>query len=225
MLLPPTFYIEMKLSIPLQQSVLFLSFAFVYCLLTSLTDQLPLDWAVKILPILLLIAVSVKQYKLNGDNKLKLFIIGLLFCMGGDIFLAVDRENLFVFGLGSFLIGHLFYIAAMLPITKQNLLGLALLSVYGISMMSLLTPNLAELLVPVVIYLLVLLLMAATSMTSKLSNPILIIGGLSFAISDSLIGVDKFYVDIPYAGLWIMITYYLAQYCLTSGFLASYKQK
>ena len=118
-----------------------------------------------------------------------------------------------------------FYIEMKLSITKQNLLGLALLSVYGISMMSLLTPNLAELLVPVVIYMLVLLLMAATSMTSKLSNPILIIGGLSFAISDSLIGVDKFYVDIPYAGLWIMITYYLAQYCLTSGFLASYKQK
>ena len=215
----------MKSSISPQFSILFLCFAFVYCLLTSLTAQLPLDWAVKILPILLLIALSAKQYKAYPDGKLKLFIIGLVFCMGGDVFLAVDRENLFVFGLGSFLIGHIFYIAAMLPITKQNLIGLGVLSIYGITMMSLLTPNLAELLVPVFIYMLVLLLMAATSMTSKLSNPYLILGGVSFAISDSLIGVDKFYMEIPYAGLWIMITYYLAQYCLTSGFLANYKQK
>ena len=213
----------MKLTISPQLTLLFLLFSVVYCTLTSLSDAVPLDWAIKILPILLLILVSVTHYKRTPDTKLKLFILGLLFCMGGDIFLAVDRENLFVFGLGSFLIGHLFYIAAMFPTENKYPIPLLLLVGYGVLMMTLLVPNLGELFIPVVIYMLVLLIMAATSMTSVKSNLVLILGGVSFALSDSLIGLDKFYADIPFAGLWIMITYYLAQYCLTSGFLAHYQ--
>lgn len=214
----------MKTKISPQLTALFLLFSIVYCVLSFFSQSIPLEWAIKILPILLLILVTVTQFKNTPDSKLKLFIIGLLFCMGGDIFLAVDREKLFVFGLGSFLLGHVFYISAMFPITKKNGLGLLGLMTYGVVMMSVLVPNLAALLVPVVIYMLVLLLMAATSITSTKSNLALVIGGVSFAISDSLIGIDKFYSEIPYAGLWIMITYYLAQYSLTYGFLQSHSQ-
>ena len=214
----------MNTKIPPQLTLLFLIFSIVYCALSFFSHPVPLEWAIKILPILLLILVSITQFKKVPDGKLKLFIIGLLFCMGGDIFLAVDRENLFVFGLGSFLIGHLFYISAMLPIAKKNGLGLFGLIIYGAAMMSLLIPNLAALFVPVVIYMLVLLLMTATSMTSTKSNIALMIGGISFAVSDSLIGIDKFYSEIPHAGLWIMITYYLAQYSLTYGFLQSHSE-
>jgi uncharacterized membrane protein YhhN len=112
--------------------------------------------------------------------------------------------------------------AAMAPMTKQNLIPLSLLVAYGVAMMSLLTPNLGELLVPVFVYMLVLLFMAAACMTSTKSNFYLILGGVAFTLSDSLIGLDKFYTDIPMAPLWIMITYYLAQYCLTKGFLAAF---
>lgn len=215
----------MKLSISPQLTVLFLVFSLVYCTLTFLSNTIPLDWAIKVLPILTLILISITQYKKTPDNKLKLFIVGLLFCMGGDIFLAVDREQLFVFGLGSFLIGHLFYIAAMFPVQSKNQLGLLALVAYGMVMMTALVPNLGELFIPVVIYMLVLLIMAATSMSSNVTNFSLILGGLSFTLSDSLIGIDKFYVEVPHAGLWIMLTYYLAQYCLTNGFLTQYKEQ
>ena len=170
-----------------------------YLILITLSDALPMQWAIKILPILVLFAVALRRYKTQPSTKLKWFIFGLVFCMGGDVFLAVDRENLFVFGLGSFLIGHLFYMAAMAPIKKQNLIPLAFLVAYGVAMMSLLTPNLGELLVPVFIYMLVLLFMAAACMTSTKSNFYLILGGVSFTLSDSLIGLDKFYSDIPMA--------------------------
>lgn len=214
----------MNTQISPQLTLLFLIFSIIYCTLSFFSHSMPLEWAIKILPILLLLLVSIAQFKNAPDGKLKLFIIGLLFCMGGDIFLAVDRENLFVFGLGSFLIGHLFYISAMLPITKKNGLGLLGLLIYGVAMMSILIPNLAALFVPVVIYMLVLLLMTAACMTSTKSNIALVAGGISFTISDSLIGIDKFYCEIPHAGLWIMITYYLAQFCLTYGFLQSHSE-
>lgn len=215
----------MKSTISPQLTALFLLFSIVYCTLSSFSNSLPFDWAIKILPIIVLILVSITHYLKTPNVKLRLFIIGLLFCMGGDVFLAVDREKLFVFGLGSFLIGHLFYIAAMFPIQKKNLGLLSALVAYGVIMMSVLVPNLGGLLIPVVIYMLVLLLMTATSMTSKLSNLSLLLGGVSFALSDSLIGIDKFYLEVPHAGLWIMITYYFAQYCLTNGFIAHYKEQ
>ena len=40
-----------------------------------------------------------------------LIVIGLVFCLGGDIFLMLP-ERFFIAGLVSFLLGHLFYIAA-----------------------------------------------------------------------------------------------------------------
>lgn len=211
----------MNTSLSKHQTFIFTGLSLVYCFLSFLSEPVPLDWAIKILPILLLLGTCVLQYQTQPNNKLKLFIFGLTFCMGGDIFLAVDREGLFVFGLGSFLIGHLFYIAALLPVIKQNQLSLVALLLYGLAMMSLLIPNLHELLIPVVIYMLVLLFMTAACITSIRSNLLLILGGASFTLSDSLIGLDKFYMTIPNAGVWIMFTYYLAQYCLTKGFLTS----
>ena len=41
-------------------------------------------------------------------------LIGLLFCLAGDVFLALPQEKMFRFGLVSFLVGHLFYIVAFL---------------------------------------------------------------------------------------------------------------
>jgi uncharacterized membrane protein YhhN len=194
-----------------------LSSAF-YCISTFSNDY-PFHWVTKIIPILVLLATLVISFKGNKNKEIKLFIAGLVFCMGGDVFLAVDRENLFIFGLGSFLVGHIFYIAALLPLEAKNRLGLTSLTVYGVIIMSILLGKLGGLLIPVLAYMLVLLAMAATTMLSRSSNAWLIIGGVSFTASDSLIGLDKFLSPIPYAGLLIMVTYYLAQYALVRGFL------
>lgn len=36
-------------------------------------------------------------------------LIGLLLCLGGDVFIALRHEKMFHLGLSSFLVGHLFY--------------------------------------------------------------------------------------------------------------------
>jgi uncharacterized membrane protein YhhN len=42
----------------------------------------------------------------------RFILTGLIFCLGGDVFLALPRQKMFLCGLVSFLLGHLFYVAA-----------------------------------------------------------------------------------------------------------------
>lgn len=202
----------------LKTTALFLLTSAFYCV-STFTNDYPLHWLTKIVPILILLTTLILSLKDNKNKEVKLFITGLVFCMGGDVFLAVDRENLFIFGLGSFLIGHIFYISALFPLEAKNKLGITGLAICGVIIMSVLLGKLGSLLIPVLAYMLVLLAMAATTMLSKSSNVWLILGGVCFTASDSLIGLDKFLSPIPHAGLFIMVTYYLAQYALVRGFL------
>jgi uncharacterized membrane protein YhhN len=61
------------------------------------------------------------------------------------------------------------------------------------------------------------MLMGVFTLLSKISNLWLILGGISFIVSDSIIGIDKFYSPIPHAGILIMISYYFAQFSLVKG--------
>ena len=42
-----------------------------------------------------------------------LILTGLILCLGGDVFLALPQKNMFLYGLVSFLMGHLLYIFAL----------------------------------------------------------------------------------------------------------------
>ena len=39
-----------------------------------------------------------------------LMLMGLIFCLGGDVFLALPQERMFLLGLVSFLLGHVLYV-------------------------------------------------------------------------------------------------------------------
>jgi uncharacterized membrane protein YhhN len=41
----------------------------------------------------------------------RFLLIGMLFCLGGDVFLALPHPKMFLYGLVSFLLGHLFYVS------------------------------------------------------------------------------------------------------------------
>ncbi len=200
-----------------QQSLLFLILAAVFTL-TRFIDPYPLSWLVKILPLLLLMGVTVKLAKNKHE---KLFLMGLVFSALGDFFLDYDRLNWFILGLGAFLFAHIFYLLSFRPIyynqLKHRLLYLVSYCVYGIAMFTIISTSLGELFIPVLIYMTILLLMALTTLVSEKSNPWLIVGGLSFVISDSILGVDKFYYQIENAHFYIMISYYFAQYALVKG--------
>ena len=99
----------------------------------------------------------------------------------------------------------------------------ALYCIYGVSMFSLIYGGLGDLFIPVFVYMTVLLLMGITTLLSQKANKWLIIGGVSFILSDSLIGLDKFYQPIPFESLFIMSTYYLAQFSLVKGLFVTNK--
>jgi len=90
---------------------------------------------------------------------------------------------------------------------------------YGVIMLALLSDGLGELFIPVIAYMSILLLMALATVFSEKSNAWLVVGGISFVVSDSLIGFDKFYMPIDNVSFAIMITYYFAQFALLKGML------
>lgn len=201
----------------------FLFFASLFCLLTFV-EPFDYSWFPKVIPIAILIYAA---KPLLADKKQRFFVIGLIFSAGGDVILAIEQGRYFVFGLGSFLIAHLFYLAYLLPCRfhKSKIPLLLMYTMYGGAMMLILLPNLGELLIPVVLYMLVLMAMGIAAVISNKTNHWLIIGGISFVLSDSLIGFNKFVAAIPYSHLFIMVTYYFAQFALLTGALINNQQQ
>jgi len=175
--------------------------------------EFPLSFLVKILPLLLLTGWVWRN--LPGQPWL---LLALGWSMTGDVLLAWDGEALFVFGLAAFLCGHLCYLMNLRPLTALKPLLLLPYLAFACLVLSLMWPNLGGMTVPVMLYMAVILTMSYATWCSAKSNRWLVIGGLFFILSDSLIGLNKFYQAIPAAGSWIMLTYYLAQYGLVLGF-------
>ncbi|MEJ2025700.1 MAG: lysoplasmalogenase family protein, partial [Deltaproteobacteria bacterium] len=57
---------------------------------------------------LLFVLTAVRQPHLDPAYY-ALLLLGLIFCLGGDVCLALPQPRMFLTGLISFLIGHIFY--------------------------------------------------------------------------------------------------------------------
>ncbi|MCP3674333.1 MAG: lysoplasmalogenase [Gammaproteobacteria bacterium] len=170
---------------------------------------------------LALLAFSVKHIETVSD---KLFVTGLIFSTVGDFILDYDGANWFIFGLGSFLIAHIFYLFSLKPLEVKRVPIAILYFIYGIAMFVIIGSSLGQLFVPVLIYMSVLLLMGIFTLISKKSNQWLIVGGISFIMSDSLLGINKFYSDVPLSHVLIMVSYYFAQFALVKGIFYNRKK-
>jgi len=213
--------LKTKLYISPKIILLFTALACMF-VLSTFAKPYPLSWAIKLLPMLLLIGLAIQ--KLGFTKESRYFVLGLIFSACGDFILDYDRQNWFIFGLGAFFIAHLFYLASLKPYIKKlfqrkYLITSLVYIVYGTVMLFLLADGLGEMFVPVVAYMSILLLMALATVFSEKSNVWLIVGGISFVFSDSLIGFDKFYIPIDNVSFAIMISYYLAQFSLLRGFI------
>jgi uncharacterized membrane protein YhhN len=200
---------------------IFLIFTSIF-LVSTFFKPYPLSWVLKLLPILILLHFSLKRTFDTKERTHKLFIVGLAFSALGDFFLGYDPVNWFVLGLGSFLIAHIFYIFSLKPLLPKagvikRLPIVVLYCLYGVCMFSFIYAGLGDFFIPVFVYMSILLLMGITTLLSKKSNKWLLIGGISFILSDSFIGLDKFYQEIPFASFFIMSTYYFAQFSLVKG--------
>jgi uncharacterized membrane protein YhhN len=152
------------------------------------------------------------------------FITALAFSLLGDIFLMVGLPSLFLLGLGSFLLTHLFYINIFRrKATFKPVVIAAFLAIVTIFFFTVLKPNVpADFLLPVFIYMLVITAMGITASSVQSKNQttsLLAVGAVLFIISDSLIAIDKFVGDIPLPTLLIMSTYGVAQLLITKSYL------
>ena len=162
-----------------------------------------------------LIAAALAIDPVNDTMKV-LFIGALVFSLFGDVFLMVPR-NLFVFGLGSFLIGHLCYIAGLQVRGQYGawfLAGLVIvvLAVFVIGLRvirSVRSSSEPAMAVPVTAYIAVISFMLASAFGTR--NFFAIVGAGLFYVSDALIAWDRFVDPKPWGRLAIMITYHLGQ--------------
>jgi len=193
-----------------------LVFALLFLATLHLTPY-PFAYLVKTVPIL---SLAVLAFRNIAATKGVLIGIGLLFSGCGDILLEIDGTGLFVYGLGSFLVAHLFYIAAFIrqPAFKRSQLPILIgIGVYGIAMGGLLFPRLGDMLIPVAAYLCIILAMGIAATVGSTNHKLVFTGAVLFILSDSLIAVNRFLAPVPLSGYLIMTTYYLAQVFITWG--------
>lgn len=150
---------------------------------------------------------------------------GLALSLAGDVALLWPQQG-FLPGLVSFLLAHLCYIAAFsLPVRfVGRRLPFVLYAVVAGAVLSLLWPGIPPALrAPVVAYVLCLALMAAQSAAwwrSAPGNPQArwaALGGLLFLCSDTLLAINKFAMPLPLSSLWILATYWVAQWSIGSS--------
>ena len=149
-----------------------------------------------------------------------MIIAGLLCSLLGDIFLMLPTDQ-FVPGLLSFLVAHLFYIAAFASgQASPYALWYALpFLVYGGLMLWILFPHLGRMKLPVVIYVLVILLMAWQALvrwmgTGYAGSASAFCGALLFTVSDSVLALNRFRGRIRHAQFYILSTYFTAQWLI-----------
>ena len=151
-------------------------------------------------------------------------VAALLLSAGGDFFLAIPWwSTAFVFGLGSFLLAHLCFIGALLPLRGDyRRVRLALIGVVVAGFAAMLVtfwPKLVAegLTVPVVLYMSVLAAMVSTALIARLPTVWTAAGALLFAVSDGMIGVGRFVLESQALELPIWWVYAASMVLITAG--------
>lgn len=147
-------------------------------------------------------------------------IAGLVCSMAGDIFLMLPSDQ-FVPGLISFLIAHLFYIAAFTYGRKIRPAPWLLIPfvLYGILIYSILSPYLGVMKLPVAVYIGVILVMGwraweRWSQTAERTALLAFLGAVLFIISDSVLALNRFREPFLVARALTLSTYFAAQWLI-----------
>jgi uncharacterized membrane protein YhhN len=186
-----------------------------------------LEYFLKPLTLLLLIVATVVADL--GDPKP--WVVGaLVFGLMGDVGLMLssgDTDPPFLVGLGSFLIGHIWYLVAFAVAGLRGLYLLAGLLIVG---------GIAGLALPAVLrgaarsagrsFALVVggyatLLAAMSALAVGTGIIATAVGGVLFLASDTLIARNRFVAPIRHGDLLVIVTYHLAQFLIVIGLIAA----
>lgn len=215
---------------------IFLSILFVECS-AQVFNILPLQFFSK--PALMLVLIIYFHKRSKNLSPLKYLVtIALVFSWIGDVILLVEKkfEFLFIFGLLSFLLAHIFYIIYFWQIKKHNftkpqikpLIVLGIF-IYTCAFYLLISPHLSDLKIPVLIYSLVISLMLITSFQAfnfekQKFGKICIIGTILFVFSDSILAVNRFAFSIPFGSVFVISTYSIGQLLIMEGALQNLRR-
>ncbi len=188
-------------------------------------DQRALLFVFKPLTTLLIIAHA---WRRGGDEPaVRRFVLaGLWFSLVGDVALLWPQRG-FVPGLVAFLIAHGLYIVAF---TREHRFAAqpAALAAYALvagAILSVLWSDIPPgLRIPVAAYVFALTAMAAQAAVVALGahgDDVgrargLMVGGALFLVSDTVLAINRFALPLPAAGLWILATYWAAQWLIAS---------
>jgi uncharacterized membrane protein YhhN len=197
----------------------------------SLMRVLPpwLAFAFKPLTTLLVIAFAWPR-GVNAPAQRRFIRTGLILSALGDAFLLFPIQG-FLPGLVAFLLAHLAYIAAFcvplrLAARRTPFVGYAVIA--G-GVLWLLWPGIPGALRGAVLaYVICLATMAAQALawwrnSAQRGGEDLVLarhaalGGALFMTSDGLLAINKFGAALPLESLWILLTYWLAQWCIASA--------
>lgn len=188
----------------------------------------PLILLTIVLAFLVTVFVIKKEHQIEGMNTIVLLSCGaFLFSWLGDLALMVSGETWFIIGLLMFLVAQLFYIALFFKHVRTHKTFRPWSLLYAlcyVGLMVVLVPHTGGLLIPVAVYGAILALMA---FLASRTNGAILLGGLLFLTSDSILALNKFVPKdtllIPYAGFWVMFTYSLAQALIAYGIIQHFR--
>jgi alkenylglycerophosphocholine hydrolase len=141
-------------------------------------------------------------------------------CALGDAFL-LNKDRYFLHGLAAFLVGHALLIPALLQAAARapSLFVLAIVVAAFLGVLGFVLPRVSgaiRLAIPVYAAALGAMLVAAAAV-----SPLALAGAAIFAVSDSLLAVNRFVRPLPGAEIAVSLTYQAALLLLTAAILAS----
>ncbi len=177
-----------------------------------------LEYLCKPLTMVVLFAALVAM-DVEDPNVKTWFLVALALCLVGDVFLMLPQD-LFVFGLGSFLLGHIAYVVGMhvdgvvaVRFGLGVLFVLVAMGVIGLRILAAVrSGDEPELTGPVLAYMTVISVMVASAIGT--GRALGVAGAVSFYASDALIAWNRFVRETRHHHLAIMVTYHLAQFGL-----------
>ena len=178
------------------------------------------EYVAKPLTMVILIGVAL-ELNVSSDLERGAFVVALVFSLIGDVFLMLPGERWFVYGLGSFLAGHLAYVVGLwiggVALGRVRgrrpgrgvavvLLGLRIIRAVPAA------SDAPELALPVSMYIGVISLMVASAIGTE--SAVAIVGASLFYASDALIAWNRFIQEYVWGRVAIMVTYHLGQIAL-----------
>ena len=131
-----------------------------------------------------------------------LLLIGLFFCLAGDVFLALPQDRMFRLGLVSFLVGHIFYSVAFFttaPVSAWTWWGTLVALIVSGWIYRWLKPSLGTMNIPVLAYIVIITIMVSGAWSiwgdARLAwtgRTMVFAGACCFYISDIFVSRDRF---------------------------------